>query len=240
MLAASPDTASSLVYALSAIGALEDPTHWVLSPTLHTPAFLDSIPKGALTGPAASPPARWPAPATSARHSATAGRTPRSTTRIPSTTPAPSPCWPSSAPCARSRPSPPEHGPVQSTSWRSPRRRRLRSSGTSSAGASSCCARAQEIAYFGLTGQLAFDNAGQTQTASTKWWGITDEGFMDLPHMNTCQVDPARPAAPSPSPSPSASASPSASPSPRRQPWSAEVGRPTARSPSPVCGRGVG
>ena len=45
----------------------------------------------------------------------------------------------------------------------------------------------EEIGYFGLTGQLAFDNAGQTQTASTKWWTITDEGFVDLPHTNMCQ-----------------------------------------------------
>jgi branched-chain amino acid transport system substrate-binding protein len=48
VLAAFPTSASSLVYALTAVGALKDPSRWYLSPTLHTPAFLDSIPRGVL------------------------------------------------------------------------------------------------------------------------------------------------------------------------------------------------
>jgi ABC-type branched-subunit amino acid transport system substrate-binding protein len=50
VLAAFPSSATSLVYALLANGALADPTRWYLSPTLHSPVFLESVPKGALAG----------------------------------------------------------------------------------------------------------------------------------------------------------------------------------------------
>jgi ABC-type branched-subunit amino acid transport system substrate-binding protein len=50
VLAALPASASSLVYTLAATGALDDPTRWYLSPTLHTPAFLESVPRRSLDG----------------------------------------------------------------------------------------------------------------------------------------------------------------------------------------------
>jgi ABC-type branched-subunit amino acid transport system substrate-binding protein len=50
VLAALPSAASSLVYGMAAIGAITDPARWYLSPTLHTPAFLENIPKGVLEG----------------------------------------------------------------------------------------------------------------------------------------------------------------------------------------------
>jgi ABC-type branched-subunit amino acid transport system substrate-binding protein len=50
VLAAFPASASSLVYALTALNALKDPTRWYLGPTLHTPAFREFIPSGALDG----------------------------------------------------------------------------------------------------------------------------------------------------------------------------------------------
>jgi branched-chain amino acid transport system substrate-binding protein len=50
VLAAQPQAASSLIYAMAAIGRLKDPTSWYLSPTLHTPALLATIPGGALNG----------------------------------------------------------------------------------------------------------------------------------------------------------------------------------------------
>jgi ABC-type branched-subunit amino acid transport system substrate-binding protein len=49
VLAALPGSASALVYALVASGELDDPGRWYLSPTLHSPVFLDSIPEGAMT-----------------------------------------------------------------------------------------------------------------------------------------------------------------------------------------------
>ncbi len=50
VLAALPPSASSLVYALAAVGALQDPGRFYLSPTLHTPALLETIPEGMLEG----------------------------------------------------------------------------------------------------------------------------------------------------------------------------------------------
>jgi branched-chain amino acid transport system substrate-binding protein len=49
VLAALPASASSLVYALAAVGALE-PSRLYLSPTLHTPALLQTVPQGMLEG----------------------------------------------------------------------------------------------------------------------------------------------------------------------------------------------
>src|SRR5207247_2065575 len=50
ILAAFPASASALVQGLAAIGGIGDPSRWYLSPTLHTPAFLASIPQGVLAG----------------------------------------------------------------------------------------------------------------------------------------------------------------------------------------------
>jgi branched-chain amino acid transport system substrate-binding protein len=50
ILTATPPSASSLLFALAAIGAIDDPTRWYLSPTLHTPALLETIPTGMLQG----------------------------------------------------------------------------------------------------------------------------------------------------------------------------------------------
>jgi ABC-type branched-subunit amino acid transport system substrate-binding protein len=50
VLATQPRIATSLVYSLAALGRLGDPRTWYLSPTLHTPAFLDTLPKGLLEG----------------------------------------------------------------------------------------------------------------------------------------------------------------------------------------------
>jgi ABC-type branched-subunit amino acid transport system substrate-binding protein len=50
VLATAPASASSLMYTLAAVGKLGDPARWYLSPTLHTPAFLETIPTGLLDG----------------------------------------------------------------------------------------------------------------------------------------------------------------------------------------------
>ena len=142
LLAASPDTASSLIYALAAIGELKDPARWFLSPTLHTPAFLESIPKGVLNGARgvssgtvagaadfrALFKARWDDsplddayPVLRRRRHRRAGHPARAAR--------------GSSPARRRRAWRP------STSSPSPRRAATRSSGTSSTRASSCCAR---------------------------------------------------------------------------------------------------
>jgi ABC-type branched-subunit amino acid transport system substrate-binding protein len=50
VLAAFPASAVSLVDALLASGTLSDPKRWYLSPPLHSPVFLDLVPRGGLTG----------------------------------------------------------------------------------------------------------------------------------------------------------------------------------------------
>jgi ABC-type branched-subunit amino acid transport system substrate-binding protein len=49
-LSAPPPTASSLIYSLAALGELGEGSRWYLSPTLHTPVFLENIPRGILDG----------------------------------------------------------------------------------------------------------------------------------------------------------------------------------------------
>jgi ABC-type branched-subunit amino acid transport system substrate-binding protein len=50
LLATMPASASSLLFAMAAVGELQDPSRWYLSPTLHTPALLETIPRGLLQG----------------------------------------------------------------------------------------------------------------------------------------------------------------------------------------------
>jgi branched-chain amino acid transport system substrate-binding protein len=50
VLGAAPPSAIPLVYQLLATGRISDPTRWYFSPTLHSPNFLESLPKGALLG----------------------------------------------------------------------------------------------------------------------------------------------------------------------------------------------
>ncbi len=187
VLAAPPEIASSLIYALAAgSDALDDPRRWYLSPTLHTPAFLDSIPKGILNGAKGVAPgtvagagdfrarflARWQdAPLDDAYPFYDAGaiavlaiqRATRGGNAIPTGTGL------SQHIAAITR------AGGLSVKWNElGKGLQLLREG-------------YEIEFFGLTGQLQFDAAGQTLTASTKWWTIADANFVDLPHTNTCQ-----------------------------------------------------
>jgi hypothetical protein len=46
----------------------------------------------------------------------------------------------------------------------------------------------QEIEYVGLTGAIEFDLTGQTRAAaSTNWWSIGPDGFVDVPHESDCK-----------------------------------------------------
>jgi ABC-type branched-subunit amino acid transport system substrate-binding protein len=188
ILAASPTSASPLIYALAAIGALDDPSRWYLSPMLHTPVFLESIPKGVFEGARGVAPgtvagagdfraqfaARWhDVPLDDAYPFYDAGaiaalalqRAQARTGTIPSGTTSDL----SDHIIAVTR-----AGGV-SVKWNEIERglQLLRDG--------------QEIEYFGLTGQLQFDVAGLAQNASTKWWTIGPEGFTDLPHTSECK-----------------------------------------------------
>jgi ABC-type branched-subunit amino acid transport system substrate-binding protein len=186
LLAASPDVAASLVYALTAIGALDEPERWYLSPTLHTPAFFESIPKGAMIGSRGVAPgtvaggadfraqftARWHEPPLDDAYpfydaAAVAvlalQRALRDEGAIPTGTG-----------ISRHLIAVTKAGatPVQ---WNEIGRglELLRQN--------------QEVEYFGLKGQLQFDAIGRTQAATAKWWAIREEGVSDIPRGSDCK-----------------------------------------------------
>ena len=186
VLAAFPTSASPLVLALSAVGGLGDSRRWYLSPTLHTPAFLESIPKGVLVG------ARGVAGGTVAgagdfrirfrqrwqddplddaypfydaaavsllalgRAIALDGAIPTGTGLSPHI-------------LAVTRPG----GALITWDQLSLGIELLRQ-GT-------------EVSYVGLSGSLEFDQSGQTRSAETRWWTIDDKGFSDLPNQSDCR-----------------------------------------------------
>jgi ABC-type branched-subunit amino acid transport system substrate-binding protein len=186
VLAALPPSASSLFYALAATNTLGDPTRWYLSPTLHTPALLDTIPKGMLQG------ARGVATGTLAgandfRESFFAR-------------------WEDQAlddayafydagaiavlalqrALVKEQTIPKDTGlskhlvavtqamgtPVR---WNEIDRGLL------------LLQQGQEVAYVGLTGSLEFDSSGQSRTAHTSWWQIEQAGFTSVASSSTCR-----------------------------------------------------
>jgi ABC-type branched-subunit amino acid transport system substrate-binding protein len=186
LLAASPDVAASLVYALTALGALDDPTRWYLSPTLHTPAFYQSIPKGSMIGARGVAPgtvagsaefrtryqARWqdsPLDEAYPFYDATAvavlglQRALREELTIPSG----DGLSPHLVAVTRAGGIPIRWNEI-------PRGLELLRQG-------------EEVEYFGLKGQLNFDAIGRTQAAATNWWTISEDGFSDLPRDTDCR-----------------------------------------------------
>jgi branched-chain amino acid transport system substrate-binding protein len=185
VLAALPPSASSLVYSLVAIGLLKDPKRYYLSPTLHTPVLLQTIPSGALDG--ARGVARGTAPEAAAfreayrarwqddpfddayafydagtigalalAHAAARGGTIPTGTGLAAHV----------------------HAVTQAggtpVRWNEiPRALDLLGQG-------------QEVQYLGLTGSFEFDAAGSTPIASTQWWTITAGGFVEIPAMSNC------------------------------------------------------
>ena len=186
LLAASPDVAASLVYALTAIGALDHPERWYLSPTLHTPAFFESIPKGSMMG------ARGVAPGTVA-----GGADFRALFTARWHEPPLDDAYPfydaaAVAVLAMQRALRDEHAIPTGTGLS----RHLVA--VTKAGATpvrwneigrglQLLREGQEVEYFGLKGQLQFDAIGRTQVATSKWWTIQEEGFTDVPHNTDCQ-----------------------------------------------------
>jgi ABC-type branched-subunit amino acid transport system substrate-binding protein len=185
VLAALPTSASSLMYALSSIGAL-DPSRWYLSPTLHTPAFLASIPKGLLKGAhgvsagtvagaadfATEYKARWQDPPLDDAY----------------------PFYDAGAVAilAIGRAIALE-GAIPSGSGLSKHIQAVTRAGGmpiawNKIGRGLEALRAgAEIQYFGLSGVIEFDASGQSPAASTNWWAVGDSGFMDVTRTSTCR-----------------------------------------------------
>jgi ABC-type branched-subunit amino acid transport system substrate-binding protein len=186
LLVTQPDTASTLVYALAATGWLGDPKRWYLSPTLHTPAFLESIPKGTLEG------ARGVAPGTIA--GAAEFRSTFTTRWHEAPLHDAYAFYDAGAIAALAiQRALRNGGAIPEGTGLSPHLVAVTKAGGTPVnwneiGRGFELLRAgQEIEYVGLTGQLQFDNVGKTRTTTTKWWTIGEEGFLDVPHSTTCR-----------------------------------------------------
>lgn len=186
VLAASPPSATSLVYALAATGGLANPESWYLSPTLHTPAFLDTIPRSVLVGARgvaqgtavgggefhAAFSAHWnDVPLDNAYAFYDAGAVlalalQRALTQegaIPQAT-------------GLSK-----HVIAVTHTAATPVRWNELSRGLE------LLRQGLEVGYVGLTGPVEFDVTGQSPTALTKWWTIRPDGFADIPSKSDCR-----------------------------------------------------
>jgi ABC-type branched-subunit amino acid transport system substrate-binding protein len=187
VLAAFPSSASNLVYALAAINGLPDATRWYLSPVLHTPAFLDSIPRGLLVGARGVSPgtvagagdfrvafqARWQdTPLDDAFPFYDAGAVAILALQRALAREGAIPTGPALAPhvIAVTR----SGGMAVRWNELGQGLQRLRDG--------------QEVEYFGLSGQLQFDVNGKTRSASTTWWNIADGSFESVPQQSECST----------------------------------------------------
>jgi ABC-type branched-subunit amino acid transport system substrate-binding protein len=186
VLLAQPPSASSLVYSMAALGALKKEVGWYLSPTLHSPALLATIPKGALAGARGVAPgkvagaadfrnafqARWqdqPLDDAYSFYDATAvavlalerahlrdGQIPRGE--------------------ALGR-----HVQAVTQAGSAP-------VGWNEIGRGlSLLRQGQEVEYLGLSGPLQFDQFGEAPEAATAWWTIVEDHFEDTSAQSECR-----------------------------------------------------
>jgi branched-chain amino acid transport system substrate-binding protein len=186
LLAAFPTSASSLVYALTASGTLNEPAKWYLSPTLHTPAFLDFIPKGLLKG----------------AHGVSAGNSiggadfrTRFSERwqdVPLDDAYPFYDAGAISALALERAFV-RHGVIPSGPGLREHILAVTKGGGRPIGWNELELGLQllraglEIEYVGISGSTQFDSSGQTPSASTNWWTIGDDGFTEVPRQSDCQ-----------------------------------------------------
>lgn len=186
VLAALPTSASPLIEALAAIGAL-DPGRWYLSPTLHTPAFLDSIPKGALQG------AHGVSAGTAAGAADFRARFNARWQDVPLDDAYP--FYDAAAMISLALQRVVARGGSISQAGKDLAPHLQAVSG--GAGVSvrwdeigkglTLLRSGQEVSYAGLTGATAFDALGQIATAATNWWTIDQQGFTDIPAQSECR-----------------------------------------------------
>jgi ABC-type branched-subunit amino acid transport system substrate-binding protein len=187
ILAAFPADASSLIYAMAATGSLGDPSHWYLSPTLHNPAFLATIPKGVLAGARGVAPGTVAgAPAFRAAFIARWHDTPLDDAY---------PFYDAGMVTALAI----EHAVLRTGSVPTGTGLTEDVRGVTRAGAAvvvqwnelekglKALRDGQDINYYGLSGKLEFDISGQTSSSATKWWSITGDGFSDLVRDSDCK-----------------------------------------------------
>jgi ABC-type branched-subunit amino acid transport system substrate-binding protein len=185
VLVAPPPSAASLVYAMSAVGALDDPSRWYLSPTLHTPALLESIPKGALDGARGVSPGTVGAGDFRARFAARWQDAPLDDAY--SFYDAAAVAALAIARAAVQQGTVPD-GTGLSAHIRAVTRAGGRQVQWSELGRGlALVAGGEEIEYVGLSGPIQFDDSGQTPSANTKWWTIGHDAFQDIPASSECR-----------------------------------------------------
>ena len=186
ILAALPTVATSLIYSLAALRAIGDPARWYLSPTLHTPEFLETIPRGVLEGAhgvavgaaagasefARQFSARWGEPALDAAYSfydagAIAALALQRAVTLEGAVP-------SGTGLAKHIVAVTRGGNVPLMWNEIGRGLELLRQG-------------QEISFVGLNGLLEFDLTGQSRVANTAWWTIQNDGFVEIPRGGDCR-----------------------------------------------------
>jgi ABC-type branched-subunit amino acid transport system substrate-binding protein len=185
VLAAFPSSASALIYALAASGAVGDPSRWYLSPTLHTPAFLETIPKDALLGARGVAPgtvssagdfvvsfaARWDDAALDDAYSfydagaIAALALQRAVVKEGAV--------PTGAGLSKHISAVTHSGGGTPIQW------------NEIAQGLALVQQGQEVQYVGLSGAIEFDQFGYTPAAGTRWWKIGEGGFTDVPRTVT-------------------------------------------------------
>jgi branched-chain amino acid transport system substrate-binding protein len=186
VLAAFPASAVSLFDALLAKGQLTDPSQWYLAPTLHSPVFLDLIPKGGLAG--ASGVAQGASP------EGTAFRA-RFTERWQDEALDDAyPFYDAGALAALSlQRALVRGGEIPTGTALSPHLQAVTKKGGIEVHwfelgrGLELLRQGQEITYMGLSGQLEFDALGQTPGATTTWWTIDGSAFAARSGTSDCR-----------------------------------------------------
>lgn len=184
---APPAYAASLFYSLAAIGALDDPHRWYLSPTLHTPALLETMPKGKLTGARGVSTGRafgatefrarfierWQdQPFDDAYPFYDAGAVAVLALQRALVRGEAMPTGTALAPHIVAV----THGGGVGVGWNELGK------------GLALLASGQEVAYVGVTGALEFDITGISRSSTTNWWEIDGDKFRDIPSTSNCRA----------------------------------------------------
>jgi hypothetical protein len=186
VLAVTPTSAVPLVYALLANSALDDPTRWYLSPTLHSPVFLDLVPKGGLDG------ARGVSQGTAAEGPAFRARF--NERWHDDALDDAYPFYDAGALAALSLQRAISYkGAIPTGTGLSEHLMAVTHSGNTPIHWNeidkglALLRQKQEVTYLGLSGQLEFDSLGQTPGATTSWWTIGPDGFAARDGNSACR-----------------------------------------------------
>jgi ABC-type branched-subunit amino acid transport system substrate-binding protein len=186
VLATFPPSGASLISALAATGALTDGTRWYLSPALHTPFFLESVPRGVLTG------ARGVAPGTVAGAADFRARFLARWQDEPLDDAYPFYDTGAVAVLALQRAVLKGGALPTGTGLGQHIVAVTHAGGTPITWAEldrglELLRQGEEIEYVGLSGPIEFDASGLTPAAMTKWWTIGPDGFTDVAKQGECQ-----------------------------------------------------